>query len=166
MGHASVDDLKVGVVGLGYVGLPLAFAFAKTREVIGFDVKSERVADLRCGNDKTGELETGDLQSVDGLHFTDNADDLAECNFYIVTVPTPVDQANTPDLTALLSASRTLGEYLSPGDFVVYESTVFPGATEEICVPVLEAQSGLLCAYSDDASDTEHFFLLVIAQSA
>ena len=142
---------KIAVIGLGYVGLPLAAAFAERYSVIGFDINTKRIEELRSGNDHTLELDTKELKTVlvknknerQGLFCSSNKADLLLCNFYIVTVPTPVDKYNRPDLTPLYKASETVGNCLQNGDIVVYESTVYPGATEEECVPVLEKYSGL-----------------------
>ncbi|OQW58756.1 MAG: GDP-mannose dehydrogenase [Proteobacteria bacterium SG_bin9] len=136
---------KIAVIGLGYVGLPVAAAFGRTGvPVIGFDIDEIRVAELRAGRDRTNEVEAADLRHA-SLSLTADPAELAKVNFYIVTVPTPIDSANRPDLTAMLSASRTVGGALKRGDIVVYESTVYPGAVEEDCVPVLEETSGLKC---------------------
>ena len=133
---------NVAVVGLGYVGLPVAVAFGKTTRTIGFDIKRDRIAELREGHDRTGEVEKGELQSAN-IVYTDDVAVLREANFFIVAVPTPVDSANRPDLTPMLKASESVGKALKKGDIVVYESTVYPGATEEDCVPILERVSGL-----------------------
>ncbi|MDE2070864.1 MAG: nucleotide sugar dehydrogenase [Gammaproteobacteria bacterium] len=135
---------KVAVIGLGYVGLPVAVAFGRKAEVIGFDVKSERIAELKAGRDRTGEVADTDLRQTRIL-FTSDIVDLRKADFHIVAVPTPVDVANQPDLTPVLKASASVGKALKRGDIVVYESTVYPGATEEDCVPVLERESGLKC---------------------
>lgn len=135
----------IGVIGLGYVGLPVAVAFARSgTPVIGFDIDCNRIEELRSGIDRTREVDSSDLRH-DTLRLTSQADDLAQCDFYIVTVPTPIDEYRRPDLRALLGASATVGRALRKGDIVVYESTVFPGATEDICVPVLERESSLKC---------------------
>ncbi|RRJ87758.1 nucleotide sugar dehydrogenase [Flavobacterium macacae] len=144
--------MKIAVIGLGYVGLPLARLFATKYPVIGFDVNPERIASLKKGADSTLELDATALQSVlsespemeKGLFCTDDSAAIAACNYYIVTVPTPVDQQNTPDLTPLYKASKTVGKVLKKGDIVIYESTVYPGATEEECIPMLEKHSGLV----------------------
>ena len=136
-------DLKLAVIGLGYVGLPLAAEFAKSRQVLGFDIDADRVAELQQGNDRTGELSQSELAGAKWLKLSCDPDDLAACNCYIVTVPTPVDSYNRPDLSALLMASELVGKILSPGDIVIYESTVYPGSTEEDCGPVLARYSGL-----------------------
>ena len=131
------------MIGLGYVGLPLAVAFGQTRPVLGFDVKAERIAALRAGQDATREVSAAELAAARHLDFTATPEELAVCNTYIITVPTPVDAGRRPDLGPLRRASETVGAVLKPGDIVIYESTVFPGATEEVCVPILEAMSGL-----------------------
>jgi UDP-N-acetyl-D-galactosamine dehydrogenase len=134
---------KVAIIGLGYVGLPLAVEFGKTRPVIGFDINQTRINALREGRDSTLEVAGGELREAAHLSFTTDPADLAEANIYIVTVPTPIDAHKRPDLTPLIKASETLGRVLKRGDIVIYESTVYPGATEEDCVPVLESISGL-----------------------
>ena len=139
----STSELRLAVIGLGYVGLPLAVEFAKTRPVIGFDISEHRIAALRVGRDITRELSAQELAEGKLLRVSTNPADIAECNFFIVTVPTPVDDDKQPDLGPVLSASTTIGKVLKKGDIVVYESTVYPGATEEDCVPVLEKVSGL-----------------------
>ncbi|WP_424979497.1 Vi polysaccharide biosynthesis UDP-N-acetylglucosamine C-6 dehydrogenase TviB [Leisingera sp. S232] len=135
---------KICVIGLGYVGLPLAAAFGQHRDVVGFDIDPSRIAELRRGEDRTRELGAEELAVAEHLSFTSDPAEIAECAIYIVTVPTPVDANHTPDLGPLLSASAVVGGVLKPGDLVIYESTVYPGATEEDCVPVLEARSGLV----------------------
>ncbi|MCA1792106.1 MAG: Vi polysaccharide biosynthesis UDP-N-acetylglucosamine C-6 dehydrogenase TviB, partial [Thioalkalivibrio sp.] len=132
----------VAVIGLGYVGLPLAVAFGRHRRVIGFDVNAGRIAELQAGRDSTLEVEPEELAQV-SLEYTTDPEYLRQATVYIVTVPTPIDAARRPDLTPLLRASETIGTVLKPGDLVIYESTVYPGATEEVCVPVLERVSGL-----------------------
>ncbi len=134
---------RVAIIGLGYVGLPLAVEFGKQLDTIGFDIAVSRVGELRRGEDHTREISSGELRNAKGLHFTTVVEDLADCSVFIVTVPTPIDQYRRPDLGPLLAASKTVGVVLKPGDVVVYESTVYPGATEEDCVPVLEQVSGL-----------------------
>jgi UDP-N-acetyl-D-galactosamine dehydrogenase len=157
---------KISVVGLGYVGLPVAVAFGKARRTIGFDINLERINELKTGHDRTGEVSAGDLATTDIL-FTNLIDELALADFHIVAVPTPVDDANQPDLTPMLKASETVGQALKKGDIVVYESTVYPGVTEDECVPVLERVSGLSCGvdftvgYSPERinpGDKEHTF--------
>jgi UDP-N-acetyl-D-galactosamine dehydrogenase len=138
-----VADLRLAVIGLGYVGLPLAIEFGKLRSVVGFDTNQARVDELKSGNDHTLEVSSEELNAAMHLVFTTHLDDLRECNCFIVTVPTPIDEHKQPDLSPLIGASETIGKVLKPGDVVVYESTVYPGATEEDCVPVLEKYSGL-----------------------
>ena len=135
-------DRKIAVVGLGYVGLPVAVAFGKRHPVVGFDIKAARIAELREGRDSTEEVAPRDLAEAE-IRFTDRVEDLKACDFFIVAVPTPVDEGNKPDLSPLVGASRSVGRALKKGDIVVYESTVYPGATEEDCIPVLEKESGL-----------------------
>jgi len=148
--------MKIAIIGLGYVGLPLAIALGEHYEVIGFDINSKRVQELQNGFDRTGEATKEQIQSSKGLQFSDTLASIASCTFYIVTVPTPIDQFKAPDLQPLLKASAMLGKLLKKGDIVVYESTVYPGCTEEDCVPVLEAHSGLqfntdfFCGYSPE----------------
>lgn len=139
----DINKIRIGVIGLGYVGLPLAVEFGRKYPIVGFDVKESRVAALEAGTDSTLEVSDEELASADQLSFTTNAEDLADCNFYIVTVPTPISEGNRPVLTPLRRASETIGKILQAGDVVVYESTVYPGATEEFCVPFLEQGSGL-----------------------
>ncbi|SDO28680.1 Vi polysaccharide biosynthesis UDP-N-acetylglucosamine C-6 dehydrogenase TviB [Vreelandella arcis] len=134
---------KIAVIGLGYVGLPLAVAFGEKREVIGFDIKTKRIAELKQGVDITREVSIQELAAAGKLSFTASLDDVADCSVYILTVPTPIDEFKTPDLIPLMKASESVGKLLKAGDIVVYESTVYPGATEEVCVPVLEKMSGL-----------------------
>jgi UDP-N-acetyl-D-galactosamine dehydrogenase len=134
---------KIAVVGLGYVGLPLAVALAAEHSVVGFDISSERVASLKQGNDVTHEISAEQLKAASGLTITDDASNMKSCDIFIVTVPTPIDYANRPDFTALLSACAIVGRNLSNGNIVVFESTVYPGVTEEICGPELERHSGL-----------------------
>ncbi|PRD39386.1 UNVERIFIED_CONTAM: vipA [Trichonephila clavipes] len=135
---------KLAVIGLGYVGLPLAVEFGKYYDVVGFDINQTRIAELRAGKDVTLEVTSADLLAAKQLSFSSDLNDIAACNIYIVTVPTPVDKVNRPDLTPLQKASETVGKVLKAGDIVIYESTVYPGATEEVCVPVLERLSGLV----------------------
>lgn len=137
-----LEAARIAVVGLGYVGLPLAVEFGKKRAVFGFDINTKRVEALRSGHDTTLEVEDTELNNAN-LTFTDALDDIADCNVYIVTVPTPIDSYKRPDLKPLIQASESLGKVLKRGDIVIYESTVYPGATEEDCVPVLERISGL-----------------------
>jgi UDP-N-acetyl-D-galactosamine dehydrogenase len=147
---------KIAVIGLGYVGLPLAVEFGKKREVIGFDINPERVRELHAGRDHTLEVSSEELTNAQHLRFTADVSELAACAVFIVTVPTPVDKANRPDLTPLIKASETIGKVMPAGAIVIYESTVYPGATEEVCVPVLEQHSGkkfnvdFFCGYSPE----------------
>ncbi|MGF2948867.1 Vi polysaccharide biosynthesis UDP-N-acetylglucosamine C-6 dehydrogenase TviB [Microbacterium alcoholitolerans] len=138
----SEDQTRIAVLGLGYVGLPLAVEFGKTRDVIGYDINEQRVAALRRGQDSTLEVSEEELRAA-SVQFTNEESALADANVYIVTTPTPVNEHKQPDLGAVLSATRVIGRNLSPGDVVIFESTVYPGATEDKCVPVLEAESGL-----------------------
>ena len=139
----TIDTVRIGVIGLGYVGLPLATYMAQHFPVTGFDINAKRIDELSNGIDHTREVTTEEFHAAKDLTFTTVVDQLKSCNFYIVTVPTPIDVARRPDFTALLGASQTVGSVLARGDVVVYESTVYPGATEEVCVPVLERASGL-----------------------
>ncbi|GAB3123539.1 Vi polysaccharide biosynthesis UDP-N-acetylglucosamine C-6 dehydrogenase TviB [Novispirillum itersonii] len=153
MGH---DVKKIAVIGLGYVGLPLAVEFGKQRSVVGFDINQARIAELRSGQDGTLEVPPEELAEAAHLTYSSDRADLADCDIFIVTVPTPIDQANRPDLTPLVKASETVGSVMKRGAIVIYESTVYPGATEEVCVPVLEKHSGLtfntgfFCGYSPE----------------
>jgi len=139
----KLEEIKIAVIGLGYVGLPLAVEFAKTRPVIGFDINCQRIKSLKEGHDGTREVSDNELTEAYYLDLTSDADALRSANVYIVTVPTPIDASKRPDLGPLLGASETVGKVLKRGDIVIYESTVYPGATEEDCVPVLERLSGL-----------------------
>lgn len=156
MPFKTFDEYNIAVIGLGYVGLPLAAEFGKIRPVLGFDIDKKRVAGLMSGFDTTLELDEEELSAAKHLSFSSNEADLAQCNFFIVTVPTPIDAHKRPDLTPLYKASHMIGSHLKRGDIVVYESTVYPGATEEECVPILEQQSGLkfnvdfFCGYSPE----------------
>lgn len=140
----ELSELKIAIIGLGYVGLPLAVEFGKQVPVIGFDIHQKRIDELKFGKDHTLEVSPEELAQATRLRYSANLEDLKDCNFYIVTVPTPIDQFKQPDLTPLIKASRSIGQVLSKGDVVVYESTVYPGATEEACIPVLEQVSGLI----------------------
>jgi UDP-N-acetyl-D-galactosamine dehydrogenase len=139
----NFENIKLGIVGLGYVGLPLAVEFGKHYSVLGFDISERRIKELSGGRDSTLEVSEQELREAKDLRFSSNVEELSNCNIFIVTVPTPIDQYNNPDLTPLLKASETIGSVLKKGDVVIYESTVYPGATEEDCVPVLERISGL-----------------------
>lgn len=144
MTNLSLRKCRIGVVGLGYVGLPLAVEFGKHFETVGFDVKARRIDELRSGRDSTLEVTSKELASADRLTFTTDLDELKRCRVYIVTVPTPIDEYKRPDLSPLVGASTSVGKVLKKGDVVVYESTVYPGCTEEVCVPILERESGLV----------------------
>lgn len=139
----SLEKSKLAVIGLGYVGLPLAVEFGKHINVVGFDINNKRIKDLQAGNDITLEVNHEELKSADNLSFTSSLDDIANCNVYIVTVPTPIDSHKRPNLMPLIKASESIGKVLKQGDVVIYESTVYPGATEEDCVPVLERTANL-----------------------
>lgn len=139
----QLADLKIAIIGLGYVGLPLAVEFGKKVSVNGFDIHQKRINELKSGQDHTLEVTSEELQQAVHLSYTANLEDLKDCNFYIVTVPTPIDDYKQPDLTPLIKASTSIGQVLKKGDVVVYESTVYPGATEEVCIPVLEKVSEL-----------------------
>jgi UDP-N-acetyl-D-galactosamine dehydrogenase len=139
----DINKLRIGVIGLGYVGLPLAVEFGKQYATLGFDVKTSRIAELEAGNDSTLEVTAEELSSATQIRFSSDMQSLADCNFYVVTVPTPIDEHKVPLLAPLESASSMLGALISKGDTVVFESTVYPGATEEVCVPLIEAASGL-----------------------
>lgn len=144
----DLNATRIGVVGLGYVGLPLAVEFGKRYPTVGFDVKASRIAELRAGHDSSLEVEPADLAASAQLGYADGPQDLADCNVLVVTVPTPVNEHKQPDLSPLQSASRTIGEIIRPGTVVVFESTVYPGATEEVCIPIIETVSGL--TYNQD----------------
>ena len=138
----KLADIRIGVIGLGYVGLPLAVYLSRHFPVLGFDIDASRVDELSRGIDRTREVTEGEFAAATRIAYAADVQSLRESNFYIVTVPTPVDHAKRPDLGALVAASRTVGQVLSPGDVVVYELTVYPGATEEVCVPELERAFG------------------------
>ena len=139
----DLDKVHIGVLGLGYVGLPLAVEFGKQYPTIGLDINEARIKELKAGRDSSLEVDPEELRTVPHLTYSSNLDDLKSCNFYIVTVPTPINEHKQPDLGPLISACHALGKVLSKGDIVVFESTVYPGATEEECVPIMEADSGL-----------------------
>jgi UDP-N-acetyl-D-galactosamine dehydrogenase len=139
----NLEEIKLAVIGLGYVGLPLAVEFGKRRPVVGFDINQKRITELRSGVDHTLELSAEEMQEATQLSFEHDLKALSACNCYVVTVPTPIDEHKNPDLTPLIRASESVGKILKAGDIVIYESTVYPGCTEEICIPVLEKQSGL-----------------------
>ena len=144
MSLPALKDIRVGIIGLGYVGLPLAVTMARQFPVSGFDINEKRIAELQRGNDRTCEVGAEAFATAKNLTFSHKIVDLRDCNLYIVTVPTPIDASNRPDLSAIKAASRSIGGLLNAGDVVVYESTVYPGATEEIAVPLLEETSGLI----------------------
>ncbi len=163
----KLSEIKLAIIGLGYVGLPLAVEFGKKRPVVGFDISQQRISDLKSGHDHTLETSSEELLEAKLLKYTTNAEELSDCNCFIVTVPTPIDEHKRPDLTPLIKASETIGKFLKQGDIVIYESTVYPGATEEDCVPILEKVSGLkynvdggfYCGYSPERinpGDKEH----------
>jgi UDP-N-acetyl-D-galactosamine dehydrogenase len=139
----ALENTKIAIVGLGYVGLPLAVEFGKRYDTLGFDINATRVDQLRAGTDVTLEVDSAELSAATRLHFSAVLDDIRGCHVYIVTVPTPIDSAKRPDLTPLIRASEALGKVIAAGDVVVYESTVYPGCTEEVCIPILEKVSGL-----------------------
>jgi UDP-N-acetyl-D-galactosamine dehydrogenase len=147
---------KIAIIGLGYVGLPLAVEFGKYRDVLGFDINENRISELKAGRDNTLECTLIEIQSAQHLSYSSSLDDLRSAQIFIITVPTPIDQVNRPDMTPLINASVTVGKVLKPDDIVIYESTVYPGATEEVCVPILEKVSGLkfntdfYCGYSPE----------------
>lgn len=152
----NMESTRLAIVGLGYVGLPLAVAFGKVMPVIGYDINEARIDELKDGKDRTLEVESGELVAAHGLQYSSMLDELRDCNVYIVTVPTPIDAARRPDFDPLLKSSAAIGSVLKKGDIVIYESTVYPGVTEEVCVPVLEKASGLtfnqdfFCGYSPE----------------
>jgi UDP-N-acetyl-D-galactosamine dehydrogenase len=152
----NLDNEKIAVIGLGYVGLPLAVEFGKQRPVVGFDINAARVAELQAGKDSTLEASHAELAQAKHLCYSSNLKDLRQCKLFIITVPTPVDKANRPDMSPLIKASETVGKVMPTGAVVIYESTVYPGATEEVCVPVLEKFSGktfnvdFFCGYSPE----------------
>lgn len=159
--------MKIAIIGLGYVGLPLAAAFSEKYDVVGFDINKSRIDELKNGFDRTLELDKSQMQKAleNGIKFSLNLEDLKQCNFFIVTVPTPIDKNNRPDLTPVIKASESVAKVLKKGDIVVYESTVYPGVTDEVCVPILERISGLkfndefFCGYSPERinpGDKEH----------
>lgn len=152
----NLPEQKIAIIGLGYVGLPLAVEFGKKYATVGFDINLDRIEELKQGKDSTLEVEADDLKASQHLNFTTSINDIADCNIYIVTVPTPIDKNKRPDLNPLIKSSESVGKVLSKGDVVIYESTVFPGCTEEVCVPLLEEHSGLrfnadfYCGYSPE----------------
>ena len=171
-----MNNKKICLVGLGYVGLPLAVAFAEKFQVVGFDISSTRIQELEDGHDMTLEIDDNLLASVkDNIQYTSDIKDAKDCNIYIVTVPTPIDKSNRPDLTSLVESSKTIGSVLSENDIVIYESTVYPGVTEDICVPELEKSSGMVfnkdfyCGYSPERinpGDKEHTVTKILKVTA
>ena len=172
-----MDKIKIAVIGLGYVGLPLAHAFSKKYEVVGFDIAQWRIDELNAGIDRTLELSETQVKEAlsNGISFTRELENIADCNIYIVTVPTPIDKHKKPNLTPLIKASESIGKVLKQDDIVIYESTVYPGATEEECVPVLEKFSGLtfnedfFCGYSPERinpGDKEHTVTKILKVTA
>lgn len=139
----KLNDIKLGVIGLGYVGLPLAVEFSKKRKVIGFDINPKRIFDLKNNIDKTNEVQPATLEKLNNLSLTNKIDDLEGCNFFIITVPTPITKDNKPDLEPIIDATKTVASLISKNHFVVYESTVYPGVTEDICVPIIEEITGM-----------------------
>ena len=153
------ENLKLAIIGLGYVGLPLAAEFAKSRSVVGFDINKNRIEELQKGFDYTNELSVTELSQAKGLSYSYDTKDIEDCNCYIITVPTPIDKFNRPDMSALFFASTIVGEVLSKGDIVIYESTVYPGATEDECAPVLAKKSNLSYGNSTMISGNNVFYL-------
>jgi UDP-N-acetyl-D-galactosamine dehydrogenase len=161
----NLEKIKLSIIGLGYVGLPLAVEFGRKRSVVGFDINQRRIDELKAGEDVTLETTRAELSAAKHLSYTTNLNDLRNCNCFIITVPTPIDEHKRPDLTPLIKASESVGKILKKGDIIVFESTVYPGCTEEECVPVLEKNSGLIfnqdffCGYSPERinpGDKEH----------
>ena len=166
----NTKNTKIAIIGLGYVGLPLAVEFGKVFETIGFDINKSRIEELLGGKDSTLEVTSHELQEATKLSYTTDAKDIQNCNIFIITVPTPIDEHKKPDLTPLVNASKTVGRLLKKDDLVIYESTVYPGATEEVCVPILEQHSGLnfnqdfFCGYSPERinpGDKEHRIAMI-----
>ena len=159
MKQMTLKNSKIAVIGLGYVGLPLAVEFGKIRPVLGFDINAKRVTELSQGLDVTLEVTLKELESAKQLSFASDPDGLSMCSVFIVTVPTPIDAVNRPNLNPLIQASQLIGRFMKKGAVVIYESTVYPGATEEVCVPILEMFSGLkfnvdfYCGYSPERSN-------------
>ena len=164
-------NLKIAIIGMGYVGLPLAVEFGKIINTTGFDINKSRIRELNSGNDLTLEIDSNELKEATRLSFTNDSRDIQNCNIFIITVPTPIDELKKPELTPLVTASETVGKMLKKDDIVIYESTVYPGATEEFCVPILEKNSGLqfnkdfYCGYSPERinpGDQEHRVTTII----
>ncbi len=156
MNKNKFNNVNISIIGLGYVGLPLAIEFSKKQKVIGFDINKKRITDLKNGHDNTNEISDSELRLVKNLTYSSNIDSIKNCKYFIITIPTPVDSLNKPDLKPLKKASKTVGNILKKNDIVIYESTVYPGATEEVCIPILEKCSGLkynkefFCGYSPE----------------
>lgn len=163
MNLPTIETTKLAVIGLGYVGLPLAVEFGKKYSTLGFDINEARLQELKNGHDSTLEVENEELAQATKLNYSNQIADLKACNVFIVTVPTPINKNKQPDLTPLIKASETIGKALKKGDVVIYESTVYPGATEEDCIPVLEKHSGLtfnqdfFAGYSPERINPGHF---------
>ena len=155
----EIFKTKIAVIGLGYVGLPLAVTLSDKWDTIGFDINSLRVAELSSGKDNTGEVSSDEISKAKKLSFSDDIESLMDRNVFIITVPTPIDGKNNPDLTPLISASELVGKILKQGDIVIYESTVFPGATQEVCIPILEEKSGLRVAFEDTSDQINKFYV-------
>ncbi len=172
----NLSDSKIAVIGLGYVGLPLAVEFSKKFPVIGFDINTLRIHELEKGHDRTLKVKNNLLSSSNvNMNYCSNIDETKDCNIYIITVPTPIDKANKPDLTPLIESSKTVGSVLSKNDIVIYESTVYPGVTEDICVPELEKSSGMkfnedfFCGYSPERinpGDKDHTVTSIVKVTA
>ena len=158
MNNLFPEQYDIAIIGLGYVCLPLDTAFGTKYSFTGFDINEQRISELQKGEDATGEVSSDEFDAASGLRFTDSISDISKCNIFIITVPTPIDGENNPDLTPLISASELIGTILKEGDIVIYESTVFPGATEEVCVPLLERHSGLTFANEENSVDTGVFY--------
>lgn len=155
----KIDELRIAIIGLGYVGLPLAITFAEKFQVVGYDIEYKRISELKAHLDRTGEVGQKALSQANNLTFTNAKQDIATCNCFIVTVPTPIDSWNRPDMSALLAASSLVAEFISAGDLVIFESTVFPGATEEICAPAIAEQSGISLAQNDKDDPRKCFYI-------
>jgi len=165
-----MSNSKIAIIGLGYVGLPLAIEFGKVYETVGFDINRERIRELLAGRDSTLEVSSQELQESKMLNYSSDPKDIQSCNIFIITVPTPIDEDNAPNLKPLKNASKTVGKFLKKDDIIIYESTVYPGATEEVCVPILEKSSGLkfnqdfYCGYSPERinpGDKEHRITMI-----
>ena len=148
----NAKKMQLAIVGLGYAGLPLALEFAKKRNVVAYDINSQRIKNLQIGFDKNREFSKKQIKQIKKIQFTNNQNDLADCNVFIILVPTPISKKRTPDLKILKSASKVVGKFVKENDIIIYESTVYPGVTEEICVPILEKSSKLKYLNSDNLS--------------